>query len=113
MRKRHLFLGLSHTVKVSTLLRTSLLAVFLAACAPMTSTAIPAQPVTVIPSETLPAAASASETSVPATTAPTENLPATQLPIATSRGPNLEATNPKTVSMASGDLQFVEFFEFW
>jgi hypothetical protein len=91
----------------------SLLAVFLAACAPATSTAISARPVTVIPSETLPAAASTADTSVPATDAPTENLPATQLPIATSRGPNLEATDPKTVSMASGGLQFVEFFEFW
>ena len=33
--------------------------------------------------------------------------------IATSRGPNLEATDPHTVSMASGGLQFVELFEFW
>jgi hypothetical protein len=33
--------------------------------------------------------------------------------VATSRGPNLEATDPKTVSMASGGLQLVEFFEFW
>jgi len=33
--------------------------------------------------------------------------------VATSRGPKLEATDPKTVSMASGGLQFVEFFEFW
>ena len=91
----------------------TLLAVFLAACAPATSTAIPTQPATVSPSETLPAAASTAEPSVQATAAPTENLPATQLPIATSRGPNLEATDPKTVSMASGGLQFVEFFEFW
>jgi hypothetical protein len=93
--------------------RLGLLAVFLAACAPATSTAIPAQPMTVISSETLPAAASTADTSVLATAVPTENGPATQLPIATSRGPNLEATDPKTVSMASGGLQFVEFFEFW
>ena len=93
--------------------RLGLLAVFLAACAPATSTAIPAQPTIVIPSETLPAAASTSDTSIQATAAPTEALAATQLPIATSRGPNLEATDPKTVSMASGGLQFVEFFEFW
>ena len=99
MRKRRFFISLS------------LFAIFLAACAPATSTAIPTQPVTGIPSETLPA--SASETSVPTTAAPTENLPATQLPIATSRGPNLEATDPTTVSMASGGPQFVEFFEFW
>ena|SRR5215208_3804607 len=48
----------------------------------------------------------------------TDNLnsvtpPATVQAVATSRGPNLEATDPKTVSMASGGLQFVEFFEFW
>ena len=32
--------------------------------------------------------------------------------IATSRGPNLEATDPSTVSLASGQLQLVEFFRF-
>jgi hypothetical protein len=34
------------------------------------------------------------------------------LPIATSRGPDLHATDPTTVSLASGGLQFVEFFRF-
>jgi len=33
-------------------------------------------------------------------------------PVATSRGPNLEATDPSTVSLASGQIQFVEFFRF-
>ena len=32
--------------------------------------------------------------------------------IATSRGPNLEATDPTTVNLASGQLQLVEFFRF-
>lgn len=32
--------------------------------------------------------------------------------VATSRGPNLEATDPATVSLASGKLQLVEFFRF-
>jgi hypothetical protein len=32
--------------------------------------------------------------------------------VATSRGPNLEATDPATVSLASGQLQLVEFFRF-
>ena len=32
--------------------------------------------------------------------------------VATSRGPNLEATDPTTVSLASGQLQLVEFFRF-
>jgi hypothetical protein len=34
------------------------------------------------------------------------------LPVATSRGPELHATDPTTVSLASGGLQFVEFFRF-
>jgi hypothetical protein len=34
------------------------------------------------------------------------------LPVATSRGPDLHATDPATVSLASGQLQFVEFFRF-
>jgi hypothetical protein len=37
---------------------------------------------------------------------------ATTLPVATSRGPDLHATDPATVSLASGGLQFVEFFRF-
>jgi hypothetical protein len=43
-----------------------------------------------------------------ATLAPTESA----LPVATSRGPDLEATDPATVSLASGGLQLVEFFRF-
>jgi hypothetical protein len=39
--------------------------------------------------------------------APTEAAPAF-----VSRGPNLEATDPTTVSLESGDLQLVEFFRF-
>ena len=33
-------------------------------------------------------------------------------PVATSRGPDLIATDPTTVSLASGGLQLVEFFRF-
>jgi hypothetical protein len=33
-------------------------------------------------------------------------------PVATSRGPNLEATDPTSVALASGGLQLVEFFRF-
>ncbi len=87
----------------STVLRVSLLAILLAACSPATSAAPASLP---LPSQTLQASAQASA-------APMESLAATALPVATSRGPNLEATDPETVSMASGGLQFVEFFEFW
>jgi len=43
------------------------------------------------------------------TQAPTE-IPT--LAVATSRGPNLEATDPTSVSLASGQIQLVEFFRF-
>ncbi|MGC8856902.1 MAG: hypothetical protein ACP5QU_08890 [Anaerolineae bacterium] len=40
--------------------------------------------------------------------APTASPPV----VATSRGPNLEATDPASVQLASGGLQLVEFFRF-
>jgi len=42
----------------------------------------------------------------------TATLPVDPQPVATSRGPNLEATDPATVSLASEQIQFVEFFRF-
>jgi PBP1b-binding outer membrane lipoprotein LpoB len=82
----------------------TLLAVILAACAPGASQS-PAEPIAVAvePSPTPLAEA--------ATQAPLAEAP-TALPVATSRGPELEATDPSTVSLASGGLQFVEFFRF-
>ena len=54
--------------------------------------------------------------SVPVTAAPQATLAPTQIgdvqAIPTSRGPNLEATDPTTVKLASGQLQLVEFFRF-
>ena len=44
-----------------------------------------------------------------ATLVPTE---AAVQPVATSRGPDLESTDPSTVALASGGLQLVEFFRF-
>ena len=90
-----------------------LLAVLFAACAPAPVTESPAQSappvVGIAPSATPVVVVPTFEA---ATQAPVADVP-TALPIATSRGPHLEATDPKTVSMASGNLQFVEFFEFW
>lgn len=58
---------------------------------------------------------SATATVVPATEAVTESAtdasPVVEA-IATSRGPDLHATDPATVSLASGQLQLVEFFRF-
>ena len=71
------------------------------------------------------ACASAQSISTPIAEAPpVEALPATAAPeataassvdvqaVATSRGPDLEATDPNTVSLASGQLHLVEFFRF-
>ncbi|HEX9839327.1 MAG TPA: hypothetical protein VGA72_08280 [Anaerolineales bacterium] len=100
----------------STQLRTSLIliAVLVGACAPgSTSTNPPAAATrpSIQPSVTL-----ASPTLEPATQppldAPTEASAPTPLPAATSRGPDLHATDPSTVSLASGQIQFVEFFRF-
>jgi hypothetical protein len=44
--------------------------------------------------------------------APTEAPGPSPLPLATSRGPELHATDPATVNLASGGLQLVEFFRF-
>ncbi len=42
-----------------------------------------------------------------------ESVPAPTIAVAaTSRGPNLEATDPTTVRLDSGGLQLVEFFRF-
>jgi hypothetical protein len=45
-------------------------------------------------------------------TATTSIIPSSAQAVATSRGPELEATDPATVSLASGQLQLVEFFRF-
>ena len=89
-----------------------LLALLAASCAPQ-ATQPESAPATELPSA-IPSPTV--ESALPAATQPpaaTEPPTQAALPIATSRGPNLEATDPTTVSLASGGLQFVEFFEFW
>jgi hypothetical protein len=85
-------------------LSLSLLAVLLAACTPTATTSF--QPTATSPSIGL---TSEAPTQI---VAQTEVSVPTALPVATSRGPNLEATDPTTVSLASGGLQIVEFFRF-
>ena len=85
-----------------------LLALLAASCAPPATQPTPA-PATGLPS----AIPSPTEESAPAVATQPPAATEPPLPIATSRGPNLEATDPTTVSLASGGLQFVEFFEFW
>ena len=63
----------------------------------------------------LPPTASANDP-VDITESTVPNVEATQIPVvqpvATSRGDNLEATDPSTVLLASGQLQLVEFFRY-
>lgn len=79
-----------------------LLVTLLAACAP----AATEPPAVSLATATLGAATPSPATQI----APSEE--ATALPLATSRGPELHATDPTSVSLAAGGLQFVEFFRF-
>lgn len=67
------------------------------------------------PEVTSLAMSTASQPEATPTEAPAEEAPPTEVPqvVATSRGPDLEATDPSTYTRASGDLQLVEFFAFW
>ena len=101
------------TMKTRLFLTLSLLAVLLtSACASAATATRPSmtQPAVVEPSAT----ALASLTETPALTDGllSATSPVDAQPVATSRGPDLEATDPSTVSLASGQLQFVEFFRF-
>jgi hypothetical protein len=94
------------------------LTVFLAACAPAESTATSAAPTAVEPS-VAPSPTPLVNPTASADLAPTDTVdvlsatPSIEAqPVATSRGPNLEATDPTTVNFASGGLQLVEFFRF-
>lgn len=99
------------------ILNFSLLLLLLASCAPAAVTEASVQstePAAVEPSAT-PFAPSEPTLTAPAEEVivlPTETLAPTPLPVATSRGPDLHATDPRTVNLASGQLQFVEFFRF-
>ena len=76
-------------------------------CAPASSQMPPA------PIDTSVSASTAViDTFTPERVAPTSTRTIQVPAVATSRGPNLEATDPATVSLASGQLQLVEFFRF-
>lgn len=92
-----------------------LLALLLAACGPTEQSTATSLPAAVTES---PVAAPATSTLEIVQEVPTEAAAATEtppeaaLPVATSRGPDLHATEPTTVNLASGGLQFVEFIRF-
>ena len=83
----------------------ALLAISCAPAAP-TETAPPEQATLVDSAPVTEAAVPVVEPTAVAVTDPTE------LPPFTPRGDSLEATDPATVSLASGGLQLVEFFRF-
>ena len=95
-----------------TLLTLGLLAVFvLSACTPTQSPAPPPEPTPtpeVESAEAQPAAPAPPAAAVEE--APTEVVVEAQ---PTSRGSQLEATDPATVNIASGQPQLIEFFAFW
>ena len=86
------------------------------------SACAPAATVTNVPTEaSVPEVALPTATLQPTLIQPTIDSPETIAaptqavevqPVATSRGPDLEATDPTTVALASGSLQLVEFFRF-
>lgn len=89
-----------------------LLALLLASCAPTASPAPSVDPPSV-QEPASPVVVEPSATPIPdAVESPAESASPTPLPVATSRGPDLHATDPGTVSLASGQLQFLEFFRF-
>ena len=89
----------------------SLIVILVAACAPAASATNPPAVATELRTVSVSTATLVAPTLEAATQAPAGEE-ATDLPVATSRGPDLHATDPTTVSLASGGLQFVEFFRF-
>jgi PBP1b-binding outer membrane lipoprotein LpoB len=88
-----------------------LFALLLASCAPAAVTEAPAEPAA--PAVAVePSATTAPQVDAPPAEPTLEAAVPTPLPVATSRGPELHATDPSTVNLAAGQLQFVEFFRF-
>lgn len=105
---------LNALVKARLIPTLSLIAVLMASCAPAAVTEAPGadQPSVQKPAAPVVMEPSATPFVSAATESPSEAAASTPLPVATSRGPALEATDPRTVNLASGGLQFVEFFRF-
>jgi hypothetical protein len=89
-------------------LTIGLAVVLLASCAAPQATQSPA---TALPVDALPNTAATSTLESVAPPPATNEAPLVAA-VATSRGPNLEATDPSSVSLASGQLQLIEFFRF-
>ena len=85
-----------------------------ASCAPPPAApTVDAAPQASVPTETSvpqPTAADSSPSAEATVAEPTQTVEVQAVP--TSRGPNLESTDPSIVLLASGQLQLVEFFRF-
>jgi len=88
-----------------------LAAIGLSSCAPAVSSATPV-PIEASPTASVPETATLADLALPEATVSAPTQPVDIQAVATSRGPNLEATDPFTVVLASGQLQLVEFFRF-
>jgi hypothetical protein len=93
------FLNSQLVVRRSSGILLLLTAMLLASCAP----SLPAQEIPV-PIEAIPTLTDLAPS--------TESMQSVPLPSITARGPDLEASDPASVSLASGGLQLVEFFRF-
>jgi hypothetical protein len=93
--------------RLSFLVLGLLVLTMLSACASGTP-----DPTVSVPTDTATAAQVAASPTVPKAMATSTVPPLPVQAVATSRGPELEATDPTTVSLASGQLQLVEFFRF-
>ena len=103
----------SMSIKSAVLSLFLCLPVVFTACAPSTAETSIAVATTILEPSATPFQPVVS-TEVLATQDPGVTSTPTQeaFPVATSRGPDLHATDPTTVSLASGQYQFVEFFRF-
>ena len=86
-------------------------AIGFSSCAPAV-TSPSAAPTDASSQGTVPATVAPVDPSTPEATASAPAQPVEIQAVATSRGPNLEATDPATVNLASGQLQLIEFFRF-
>ncbi|MBI5952703.1 MAG: hypothetical protein HY865_13685 [Chloroflexi bacterium] len=105
MRSRFLFLTMGLVAALTVV-----------SCSPTAAPiASPSGAVDSAPQASAPTAALAPQPTAPAeptAAVPTQAAEVQPVPVPTSRGPKLEATDPATVSLASGQLQLVEFFRF-
>ena len=99
-------------MKTRFFLTCSLLAVLTSACVSNATTTLPVVEPSATVLEEVPSPVDLTATQVFTESLLSATPPVDAQLVATSRGPELHATDPTTVSLASGQIQFVEFFRF-